>query len=64
MKKHATPLREDSYFTFFSYSKYCGYNPLFLKQLDYYLVTMQDWQSPVKEIGKYLLNAIEKLGNV
>lgn len=56
--------REDSYFTFFSYAKNCGYNPLFLRELDHYLVTMSTYGKPVKEIGKYLLNATEKLGNV
>jgi len=56
--------REDSYFTFFSYAKTGGYNPLFLRELDQYLVTMSTHGKPVKEIGKYLLNATEKLGNV
>lgn len=56
--------REDSYFTFFSYAKNCGYNPLFLRELDHYLVTMSTYGKPVKEIGRYLLNVTEKLGNV
>jgi len=56
--------REDSYFTFFSYCKPYGYNPLFFKELDHFLVTMSDYRKPVKEIGKILLNVTEKLGNV
>ena len=56
--------REDSYFTFFSYCKPYGYNPLFFKELDHLLVTMSDCGKPVKEIGKILLNVTEKLGNV
>jgi hypothetical protein len=56
--------REDSYFTFFSYCKPYGYNPLFFKELDHLLVTMSDYRKPVKEIGKILLNVTEKLGNV
>jgi hypothetical protein len=54
--------REDSYFTIFSYASKVGYNPQFLKELDHYLVTMGD--RPFKELGRYLLNATDKLGMV
>jgi len=56
--------REDSYFTFFSYANKLGYNPKFLRELDHYLVTMDAWTRPFKELGRYLLNATDKLGMV
>jgi hypothetical protein len=54
--------REDSYFTIFSYVSKVGYNPQFLRELDHYLVTMGE--KPFKELGRYLLNATDKLGMV
>ena len=56
--------RKDSYFTFFSYASKSGYNPKFLRELDHYLVTMDHHTRPIKELGRYLLNAIDKLGMV
>ena len=56
--------RKDSYFTLFSFASKSGYNPKFLRELDHHLVTMDDWISPFKELGKYLLNATDKLGMV
>lgn len=56
--------RKDSYFTFFSYASKSDYNPKFLRELDHYLVTMEVWTRPFKEVGRYLLNATDKLGMV
>ena len=54
--------REDSYFTLFSYASKLGYNPQFLREMDHYLVTMDVRTRPFKELGRYLLNATDKLG--
>lgn len=56
--------REDSYFTLFSYASKSGYNPQFLRELDDYLITMDAWTKPLKELGKMLLNVTDKLGMV
>jgi hypothetical protein len=56
--------RKDSYFTFFSYANKSDYNPKFLRELDHYLVTMNVWTRPFMEVGRYLLNATDKLGMV
>jgi hypothetical protein len=56
--------REDSYFTLFSYTGKAGYNPQFLRELDHYLVTMDVWTRPFKELGRHLLNTTDKLGMV
>jgi len=56
--------REDSYFTLLSYASKSGYNPKFLRELDHYLVTMDVWTRPFKELGRYVLNATDKLGMV
>ena len=56
--------REDSYFTLFSYAGKVGYNPSCLRELDHYLVTMDEWTKPFKELGRYLLNITDKLGMV
>jgi len=60
----ASHIREDSYFTLFSYASKAGYNPEFMRGLDHYLVTMDDFTRPFKELGRYLLNATDKLGMV
>src|SRR4030067_1962578 len=52
--------RDDSYFTLFSYASKAGYNPLFLKKLDRHLVPME--RKAITNVGKYLLNLIDKLG--
>lgn len=56
--------RDDSYFTLSSYAGKAGYSPFFLRELDHYLVTMTSGTNPVKEVGKYLLNVTDKLGNI
>lgn len=54
----------ESYFLAFSFARQAGYNPPFMKKLDDYLVTMESWRAPVTDLGVFVLNLMDKLGNV
>lgn len=56
--------RTDSYFSVMTYAAAAGYHPEFLRELDEYLVTMQNYMRPLTDVGIILLDVIDKLGSV
>jgi hypothetical protein len=63
-QEKSSETREDSYFTLFSYAREAGYGPQFLKELDHYLVTMDVWTRPFRDLGRHVLNVTDKLGMI